>query len=174
MSSSPPTSSRRERMKASTSSSTSPDPGTASDFVLYFGPPRKKEQQNDALGGTEQGGDAHRSLRAAASLSLVRDRSSGSDRGNPRPQLRRLGREQPDLALRRARLRQAHRGLTPKAQSSGGRLSAHGRTASNAADICSTPRSSNRRPTICRPTGRPSLVKPQGTDAAGFCDRLKG
>src|SRR4029450_12720053 len=51
---------------------------------------------------------------------------------------------------------------------------AHGQTASNAADICSTPRSSNRRPTICRPTGRPSLVKPQGTDAAGFCDRLKG
>jgi RimJ/RimL family protein N-acetyltransferase len=59
-------------------------------------------------------------------------------------------------------------------QSSGGRREAQGRTASKAADICSTPRSSKRRPTICRPTGRPSLVKPQGIDAAGFCDRLKG
>ena len=38
---------------------------------------------------------------------------------------------------------------------------------SNAWAICSTPRSSRYRPTIWMPTGRPSGVKPAGTDAAG-------
>ena len=55
-----------------------------------------------------------------------------------------------------------------------GRLFAHGCTCSNAADACSTPRSSNRRPTICRPTGNPSALKPHGTLAAGFQDMLNG
>ena len=55
-----------------------------------------------------------------------------------------------------------------------GRLSAQGWIASNAAAACNTPRSSRRRPTICRPTGRPSAVKPQGTLAAGFQDMLNG
>ena len=41
-------------------------------------------------------------------------------------------------------------------------------------DAASTPASSNIRPTICRPTGNPSLVKPQGTLAAGCWVRLKG
>ena len=59
-------------------------------------------------------------------------------------------------------------------QAMGGRFEAHGRAASNAADICNTPRSSQRRPTICKPTGRPAAVNPQGIDAAGFCDRLNG
>jgi len=38
----------------------------------------------------------------------------------------------------------------------------------NARDVCITPGSSKRRPTICIPTGSPALVKPHGTVAAGF------
>jgi hypothetical protein len=38
----------------------------------------------------------------------------------------------------------------------------------------STSASSYLAPTICRPTGKPALVKPHGTDAAGCCVRLKG
>ena len=62
----------------------------------------------------------------------------------------------------------------PCGQASFGRLSAHGCACSKAAAACSTPRSSKRRPTICRPTGRPSAVKPHGTLAAGFQDMLNG
>ena len=51
---------------------------------------------------------------------------------------------------------------------------AQGCAASNAAEACSTPRSSNLFPTICKPTGSPSAVKPQGTLAAGFQDMLNG
>ena len=46
--------------------------------------------------------------------------------------------------------------------------------ASNAALACSTPRSSNRRPTICSPTGSPAGVNPHGTLAAGLPDQLNG
>jgi hypothetical protein len=62
----------------------------------------------------------------------------------------------------------------PRTVHSAGRFPAHGCTDSNAAEACSTPRSSNRRPTICNPTGRPSAVKPHGTFAAGFQDMLNG
>jgi hypothetical protein len=55
-----------------------------------------------------------------------------------------------------------------------GRLSAQGFAASNAALACSTPRSSNRRPTICSPTGSPAGVNPHGTLAAGLPDQLNG
>jgi hypothetical protein len=50
---------------------------------------------------------------------------------------------------------------------SGGRCSAQGRARSNAADARNTVGSSNRRPTICRPFGKPAFVKPHGTDDAG-------
>jgi len=46
-------------------------------------------------------------------------------------------------------------------------LSAQGCACSNAAAACNTPRSSNRLPTICSPTGKPAAVKPHGTLAAG-------
>ena len=49
-----------------------------------------------------------------------------------------------------------------------------GRAASKAADACSTVRSANRRPTICRPTGKPDGVSPAGTVAAGCWVKLKG
>ena len=55
-----------------------------------------------------------------------------------------------------------------------GRLPSHGCAASNAAAACNTPRSSNRLPTICNPTGNPSAVNPHGTLAAGFHDMLNG
>ena len=44
----------------------------------------------------------------------------------------------------------------------------------NARDVCITPGSSKRRPTICIPTGSPALVKPHGTVAAGFQLVLNG
>jgi len=50
---------------------------------------------------------------------------------------------------------------------SGGRRSAHGAAASNAAAARSTLASSRQRPTIWSPTGSPSRVKPQGTEMAG-------
>ena len=48
-----------------------------------------------------------------------------------------------------------------------GRRSAHGRAASSAAATRRTPASSKRRPTICRPTGKPAAVQPDGTESAG-------
>ncbi len=57
---------------------------------------------------------------------------------------------------------------------SGGRLLAHGMICSKAREAWSTRRSWKRPPTICRPTGRPSGVKPQGQDAAGSQVRLNG
>ena len=65
------------------------------------------------------------------------------------------------------------RGLRAR-QSSGGRCSAHGQAASNAAAAPSTARSARRRPTICRPTGRPAAVNPHGTVAAGCPVTLNG
>src|SRR5207248_10396005 len=50
----------------------------------------------------------------------------------------------------------------------------HGRAVSYAAAAASTARSAWRRPTICRPTGRPSAVKPAGTETAGWPVRLNG
>jgi hypothetical protein len=61
-----------------------------------------------------------------------------------------------------------------RAQPTGGRRAAHGRACSNAAEAWSTVRSAKRRPTIWRPTGRPSGVKPAGTDAAGWPVKLNG
>src|SRR2546427_124694 len=55
-----------------------------------------------------------------------------------------------------------------------GRTCAQGAACSYAAAACSTSRSACHRPTICSATGRPSLVKPQGTLAAGCPGRLKG
>jgi hypothetical protein len=55
-----------------------------------------------------------------------------------------------------------------------GRLSAQGLADSNAAAARSTPSSSERLPTICRPTGSPESVNPQGTLAAGLPLMLKG
>src|SRR5262249_57896694 len=54
-----------------------------------------------------------------------------------------------------------------------GRRCAHGCAASNAAEARSTVTSSKRRPTICRPIGKPAFVKPQGTVAAGCPVMLK-
>src|SRR4029453_8525354 len=51
---------------------------------------------------------------------------------------------------------------------------AHGRARSKAAEALSTVTSSKRRPTICSPIGSPSLVKPHGTDAAGWPVMLNG
>ncbi len=56
----------------------------------------------------------------------------------------------------------------------GGRLSAQGRSASKAAAARRTPRSSSRGAAICRPTGNPASVKPQGMLAAGLWEKLKG
>ena len=54
----------------------------------------------------------------------------------------------------------------------------HGRSAgrirSKARASRSTPTSSKRRPTICRPTGSPSGVNPAGTEIAGCSDMLNG
>ena len=58
--------------------------------------------------------------------------------------------------------------------SRGGRRPPHGCAASNAADARSTVRSAKRRPTICRPTGRPAGVNPAGTEAAGWPVKLNG
>src|SRR5207249_7410880 len=58
--------------------------------------------------------------------------------------------------------------------SRGGRRPPHGCAASNAADAWSTVRSAKRRPTICRPTGRPAGVNPAGTEAAGWPVKLNG
>src|SRR5262249_14510072 len=52
------------------------------------------------------------------------------------------------------------------AHSSGYRL-LQGQAASEAAEAARTVRSAFRRPTICRPTGKPSSVTPAGTLAAG-------
>ena len=60
------------------------------------------------------------------------------------------------------------------AHETGGRRSAQGRAASNAADAWSTPRSAHRRPTICSPTGNPAAVKPAGRLAAGCPVKLNG
>src|SRR5688572_28333109 len=54
-----------------------------------------------------------------------------------------------------------------------GRRSAQGWAASNAAAARSTPASSRQRPTICRPTGKPDFVKPQGTEMAGTPTTVK-
>ena len=48
-----------------------------------------------------------------------------------------------------------------------GRLSAQPWAASSAAPILSTVKSPWRRPTICRPVGRPAAVAPEGTESAG-------
>src|SRR3954451_3846609 len=50
----------------------------------------------------------------------------------------------------------------------GGRLLPNLGACSNECAICRTPKSSRLRPTICNPTGNPSGVNPQGTEAAGF------
>src|ERR1700722_421819 len=55
---------------------------------------------------------------------------------------------------------------------SGHDLASNARMASKARATASTPRSSNRRPTICSPIGRPSESYPQLTDAAGCSDML--
>src|SRR5438093_13642462 len=52
-------------------------------------------------------------------------------------------------------------------QASGGRLRPQPVACSNAYASCRTPRSSPRRPAIWTPTGRPSAVKPAGTEIAG-------
>ena len=52
-------------------------------------------------------------------------------------------------------------------QTVGGIVPVHGAAASNAAAARSTAASCRRRPTIWRPTGRPPLVKPQGTEITG-------
>jgi hypothetical protein len=57
---------------------------------------------------------------------------------------------------------------------SGGLFDAHGLARSKAAAARNTPRSSNLLETICKPTGSPSPVKPQGTLAAGLPLMLKG
>src|SRR5262249_56807557 len=59
-------------------------------------------------------------------------------------------------------------------QHSVGRWWAHGRARSKAAEAGSTVTSSKRRPTICKPIGSPSFVKPHGTDAAGWPVMLNG
>lgn len=56
----------------------------------------------------------------------------------------------------------------PRAQiASGGRRAEDRVAASNASASSSTSRSRPRRPTICKPIGRPSEVKPAGTEIAG-------
>ena len=65
-------------------------------------------------------------------------------------------------------------GQSYSAGHSGGRRSAQGRTCSKARAAWSTVSSAKRLPTICIPTGSPALVKPQGTEAAGFPLKLKG
>ena len=55
-----------------------------------------------------------------------------------------------------------------------GRRAAQGWAASKAAAARRTAPSSLRRPTIWRPTGKPSAVRPQGTVQAGWPVRLKG
>src|SRR5437763_14429396 len=54
-----------------------------------------------------------------------------------------------------------------------GRACPQGAACSQAAAACNTSLSACQRPTICSATGRPSLVKPQGTLAAGCPVRLK-
>jgi DNA-binding transcriptional LysR family regulator len=70
-------------------------------------------------------------------------------------------------ALRPADARGAPGGAATTSASTGGRRCAHGRAASKAAAARSTIASWRRRPTIWSPTGRPSLVKPAGTEIAG-------
>src|SRR5712692_4857985 len=60
------------------------------------------------------------------------------------------------------------------AQSRAGRLFCQGRAFSKAAAAWSTVRSAKRRPTLCRPTGSPALVKPAGMEQAGWPVKLKG
>ncbi len=60
----------------------------------------------------------------------------------------------------------------PGARGAGG--SGHGRAVSNARAARSTRWSACIGPTICRPTGRPAAVSPQGTEAAGCWVRLNG
>src|SRR5271163_2212471 len=71
----------------------------------------------------------------------------------------------------RLALRGSH---SPISGSSGGHLSRHGDAASNAAEARNTIGSSRWRPTICRPTGKPSAVHPAGTVAAGCPVRFSG
>ena len=59
-------------------------------------------------------------------------------------------------------------------QSSGGRRWDHGAISSNAAEARRTVASSNRLPTIWRPTGSPLSVNPHGMVAAGWPVRLNG
>lgn len=62
------------------------------------------------------------------------------------------------LQPRRAVCGRATAGASRRDQGSVGQSRCFGRIFSQARDICSTPRSSNRRPAICRPIGRPSDV----------------
>ena len=56
---------------------------------------------------------------------------------------------------------------SPLVPSIGGRRMLHGCAASSAAAAVSTAASCRRRPTICRPTGRPARVNPHGMEMAG-------
>lgn len=55
----------------------------------------------------------------------------------------------------------------------GGRTCAHGAAASKAAAARRTVTSSRQWPAICSPTGRPSRVKPAGTEMAGALITVK-
>jgi hypothetical protein len=78
-----------------------------------------------------------------------------------------LGRVPPTSRHMRFGGRRRVPGGSASVQSIGGRLWAQGASASNAADARSTSASAKRGAVICKPTGRPSRVQPQGTLAAG-------
>jgi len=71
------------------------------------------------------------------------------------------------LAAARLRCLEASCCYLLRAAITGGRCRQNCVRCSNACASCSTPKSSPWRPTICRPTGRPSGENPQGIEIAG-------
>src|SRR5689334_3235523 len=103
---------------------------------------------------------------------IANDRSIGDDEPDHDDETDREGNRRDRPPLRVAPRGGAALGSRPGHRA--GLCALHGRAASNAAAAASTARSAWRRPTICSPTGSPSVVSPAGTDAAGWPVRLNG
>ena len=74
----------------------------------------------------------------------------------------------PDCELKLSKMRRFQAGKPVFLYAMAGCLLPKPVACSNACASCRTPKSCLSRPTICTPTGRPSGVKPPGTEAAGF------